>query len=253
MDTLTLFGIIVAIAAIFGGQYLDGGQLSVLLNLPAFIIVVGGSFGAVMLQTPRKVFHHTMTMIPWLLNPPLISFSETTKTIVGWSVKVRKKGLIILDDEIEHVDPFTQKALQMLLSGIEPLQIREVMEDELDSQQMRDSLAIKVFESLGGYCPTIGIVGAVLGLIHVMGNLTDPSQLGAGIAVAFVATIYGVGLANLLFIPIANKLKTHVHRRLRKHEMMLTGIIAIAHGEHPRLIRHRLNAYDISDAAAEAK
>ncbi len=244
MDVLTLFGVMVALGAIIGGNILEGGHTSSLVQLTAFVIVVGGTLGAVMVQTPFNVFMRASKMILWIVMPPKIEGEETVNKIIEWSKISRKEGLLGLEDIAEQEpDPFSSKCLRLLVDGSDPEAIRKIMEVELGNDEHRDLMAAKVYESAGGYSPTIGIIGAVMGLIHVMQNLKDPSMLGSGIAVAFVATIYGVGAANLLLLPIANKLKAVIGRRVQYHEMILDGITAIAEGENPRTIENKLLAY----------
>jgi chemotaxis protein MotA len=244
MDVLSIIGIVVALSAILGGNVLDGGHTSSLFQLTAFIIVVGGTAGAVMLQTPLPTFLHSIKILPWVVVPPQLQWSETIQKILGWSTISRREGLLQLDTAgEEESDPFIKKCIQLLVDGGEPEAIREVMQIDLSNDESRDRMAVKVFESAGGYCPTIGIIGAVMGLIHVMQNLTDPSKLGAGIAVAFVATIYGVGMANLVLLPIANKLKAVISHQSSHKEMILEGIVAIAEGENPRYIENKLHSY----------
>ncbi len=244
IDALTLFGVIVAFFTIFLGQYLEGGKIQTLINGPAFLIVVGGTFGAVLLQTSLSTFKHALEILRWVAYPPDLSIQEAIQKISKWGRYARKKGLLALEDFIdEEPEPFIKKGLEMLIVGCNVIAVRRAMEVELETIEGRDMRAVRVFQSLGGYSPTIGIIGAVLGLIQVMHNLTDPNELGAGIAVAFVATIYGVGLANLIYLPIASKLKSHVEHRVRYNEMVLEGLISIAEGENPRVIETKLQGY----------
>lgn len=244
MDAMTVVGIIAAFAAILVGQHLEGGHIGSLVNGPAILIVFGGTLGAVMVQTPLKVFFRAVQMLIWMLKPPVNPMQETIEKVVAWSNASRKEGLLGLEPLVdEEVDPFARKGLQLLVDGSEPDAIRGTLEVELSSKEHLDLSAAKVFEGLGGYCPTVGIIGAVMGLIHVMGNLADPSKLGGGIAVAFVATIYGVGLANLFFLPAANKLKNLVNDQSKYREMLIEGLAAIAEGENPRNIESRLAGY----------
>lgn len=212
MDILSLIGILVGIVAIIGGNAMEGGHISGLANAPAAVIVIGGTFGAAMLQTPMVTFRHAFVVLRWVVFPPVVNMRDNIGKVINWSMTARKEGLLGLEAITEEEsDAFARKGLQLLVDGGEPEAIRSILEVELITQEDRDLHAAKVFEAMGGYSPTIGIIGAVMGLIHVMGNLADPSKLGAGIATAFVATIYGVGLANLLFLPIAAKLKTTRH------------------------------------------
>ena len=244
MDILTLVGLVLGLGAILGGNALEGGHLDSLLQFTAFLIVIGGTIGAIMIQTPLKVFLRALKMALWVVLPPKVAHQEAIEKIVNWSNIARKEGLLGLESLAEsEPDPFAKKGLQLLVDGSEPDTIRSILEVELETQEHHDTQAAKVFEGMGGYAPTIGIIGAVMGLIHVMNNLADPSKLGPGIAVAFVATIYGVASANILFLPMANKLKAHVHQQTKFREMIIEGIIAIAEGENPRNIETKLQGY----------
>jgi len=244
MDLLTVIGVILAFVAIVGGNALEGGHIDSLLQLTAFMIVIGGTIGAIMIQVPMATFMRSLKMVMWVLLPPKLALNETIEKIIEWSNVARKEGLLGLEQVVEtEPDEFARKGLQLLVDGSEPDTIRNILEVELATKEDRDAAASKVFEAMGGYAPTIGIIGAVMGLIHVMNNLADPSKLGSGIAVAFVATIYGVGSANLLFLPMANKLKSHVQSGAKYREMVIDGIISIAEGENPRNIESKLQGY----------
>ena len=244
MDIMSLLGLLVGFGAILGGNILEGGHTSGLLQLTAFLIVAGGTVGAVMLQVSLKVFTRSMSMTVWIFLPPKIAASEAVQKIVNWSNIARKEGLLGLEALVpSEKDGFAAKGLQMLVDGTEPDSIRAILEVELSAREHHDTQAAKVYEGMGGYSPTIGIIGAVMGLIHVMANLSDPSKLGSGIAVAFVATIYGVGLANLVFLPFANKLKAHIHTQSQFREMIIEGVVSISRGENPRNIETKLQGY----------
>lgn len=244
MDPLSILGITLGMLAIIGGNALEGGHVDSLLNGPAFLIVVGGSVGAMLLQTPFNIFVQAMKNTGKIFISPSIPLSESLDKIVSWSNKARKEGLLGLEKVANaENDRFFKKGMELLVDGNEPEQIRDVLETDIDNQEHRDLLAAKVYESMGGYAPTIGIIGAVMGLIHVMENLADPGMLGSGIATAFVATIYGVGLANLIFIPFSNKLKTIAHVQARYREMLVEGIIGIAEGDNPRSIENKLRGF----------
>jgi len=244
MDALSIIGILLAFGAILTGQSLDGGHLSSLLNGPAALIVIGGTVGASMLQTPLAVFSQAMRSIIWVFKPPPISPEKTIKKIVGWSTVSRREGLLGLETVGEtEKEIFARKGLLLLVDGTEPEVIRSIMETEINAREHNEIQAAKVFEGMGGYAPTIGILGAVMGLIHVMENLSDPDKLGSGIAIAFVATIYGVALANLLLLPVSNKLKSIAHSRTHLREMITEGIVSIAQGENPHNIETRLKSY----------
>lgn len=244
MDTISIIGLVVGIGAILGGQYLEGGHLSSLVQGTAFVIVIGGTLGAVMLQSPFPTFMRGMAMAKWVFVPPFLAQQELIERVVEWSQTARKEGLLALEGYlVELTDPFLRKGLQLLVDGAEPERLREVLEVEIHAQEDQMKLAARVWESAGGYAPTVGILGAVMGLIHVMENLSDPSKLGAGIAVAFVATIYGVGFANLIFLPVAKKLLAHVSRQSTVRDMLVDGLVGIANGDNPRIIESRLQGY----------
>ncbi len=244
IDFLSFIGIVVAFAAILGGNWLEGGHISALANGPAMIIVLGGTLGAILLQTPIPVFLHALRLSGQVFITPPMNLQETIEKIVTWSDTARRDGLLGLEDAAEwEPDPFIRKGMQLLVDGSEPEVVRNVLEVELDNQEQLDLQAAKVYEGMGGYSPTIGIIGAVMGLIHVMQNLADPSKLGSGIATAFVATIYGVGLANLFLLPFANKLKTLAEQRSQYRELVIAGIVAISEGENPRNIELKLQGF----------
>lgn len=244
MDILSFVGLLIGMIAIVGGNALEGGHLSGLANMPAAVIVIGGTLGAAMLQTPMTIFKHTFTVMRWVFFPPVVDMKDKIDRVIHWSLTARKEGLLGLEAITENEkDAFARKGLQLLVDGGEPESIRNILEVELITQEDKDLQAAKVFEAMGGYSPTIGIIGAVMGLIHVMGNLADPSKLGAGIATAFVATIYGVGLANLIFLPVAAKLKSTIKAQSSQREMIIEGLIAIADGENPRTIEMKLEGY----------
>lgn len=241
IDFLTIIGLIVGVTAILFGQYLEGGVLSTLINGPAALIVIGGTLGAVMLQSPHPVFIRAIKMSWWTISTPQFDTESTIRKIISWSNIARREGLLGLENiEDSEKDLFAKKGLQLLIDGSEPEAIRTIMEVDIHTRQNFDLQSARVFESMGGYSPTIGIIGAVLGLIQVMGNLSDPSKLGSGIAVAFVATIYGVALANLILLPVANKLKSIVLTDSHFSEMVVEGLVSIAEGENPRNIETKL-------------
>lgn len=244
MDVLSLIGLVMAFVAIIGGNHLEGGHIGGLVNGPAALIVFGGTLGAALLQTPMSHFKRATQILSWVLFPPYASLPDAINNVIGWSMIARKDGLLGLEVVVEsELDPYAQKGLQLLVDGMEAEEIRSILEVDLYTQEDSDLQAAKFFECMGGYAPTIGIIGAVMGLIHVMGNLADPSQLGSGIAVAFVATVYGIGSANLLFLPVASKLKVIILQQSHYREMLLEGILSIAEGENPRAIEFKLQGF----------
>lgn len=243
-DLISVIGIVLAMMAIIGGQVLEGGHISSLLQLTAFLIVFGGTIGAVMLQSSAGVFKEGLRLARWVFTPPDYDPQQLIRTLIDWSQASRKGGLLALEAQLGALrDPFMRKGVQLLVDGTEPGALRTALELEIDIYEERQRRAAKIWEAAGGYAPTIGILGAVMGLIHVMENLSDPAKLGGGIAVAFVATIYGVGSANLLFLPIANKLKAHIEHQVTLKAMYVEGLVAIGNGENPRIIESRLQGF----------
>lgn len=244
MDFLTILGLFVAFCAIIAGQMIEGGQIHALLNFPAILIVLGGTLGAVMLQSPGRTFMRAFRILPWIFFPPKLNFEESRQQLVDLARRARQFGLLSLEEAMEKEEnPLFQQGLELLVIGVDKQTIRQVLEAEVDRQESQDIKAAMVFESMGGYSPTIGILGAVLGLIQVMRNLGAPGELGAGIAVAFVATIYGVGLANLIFLPVASKIKSCIANRTHHEEMLVEGLVSMAGGESPNMLNLKLNKF----------
>jgi chemotaxis protein MotA len=246
MDLVSIFGILLAFTAIIGGQVLEGGHVGSLLQLTAFIIVLGGTTGAIMLQSSPKIFFEGMRLAKWIIWPPKAVPQLLIEQVLIWSSIARKGGLLALESQLDQLqDAFTKKGLQMLVDGAEPEKIRVALEVEISTYEKHHLDASKVWQAAGGYAPTVGILGAVLGLIHVMENLSDPAKLGGGIAVAFVATVYGVGSANLFFLPMSGKLKYLIEQEVVMREMLIEGLVSIANGENPRVIESKLQGYII--------
>lgn len=244
MDGLTFLGLLTGFLAIIIGQIFEGGDIRSLMNMPALLIVMGGTLGAVMVQTPLTTFKRAFKVLPWILIPPKLPFEETKTQLVELARRSRQQGLLSLEDHMEReTNPLLKKGLELLVIGVDKQTIRHILEAEIDHREFQDLKAAHVYESMGGYSPTIGILGAVLGLIQVMRNLADPGALGVGIAVAFVATIYGVGLANLLFLPIANKLKSCVAHQVLYAEMIVEGMVSMAGGESPNMLAIKLDNF----------
>jgi chemotaxis protein MotA len=244
MDKATLIGLILGIGAILGGQVLEGGHVGSIMQATAAIIVLGGTFGAVFISFSFSDVLKTFKEIKKILKEPPQDPYHIIDQIAGYANKARKEGILSLEKEVKDIeDPFLKKALTMAVDGVEPHAIREAMETELEYLDEHGKVNSKVFKAAGGYAPTIGILGAVLGLIHVMENLNDPSKLGSGIATAFVATVYGVGTANLLFLPMASKLEMRHRQEMILREMTMEGIVSVAMGENPRLIEEKLTSF----------
>lgn len=244
MDILSVIGLVLAVCAVLMGAVLKGAGIKALLSAAAFMIVVVGTIAAICLQTPLPVMKHAFRILPWILRPPSIERAELIKKMLDWSNTARKQGLLGLEGVIEkEQDDFLRKGLQLVVDGSEPDVIRTTLELDMHVREQADTRGAKVFEGMGIYSPTLGIIGAVLGLMAVMQNLADPSKLGVGIAAAFVATIYGIGLANLFFLPAANKLKVVIQSQSEVREMVIEGMISIAQGENPRSIESKLQGY----------
>ncbi len=244
MDLMTILGLIVGFAAIIGGMILEGGHIGSITQLTAAIIVFGGTAGAVLVSFPFS------TISLGLKNLKKAFFTSRTDPealiaqILECSAYARKEGLLSLEPRVgESKDPFYRKGLQLIIDGTEPDVVRNILEIDIDNSEEQGIASAKVFEAAGGYSPTIGIIGAVLGLIHVMSNLADPAKLGAGIAVAFVATVYGVGAANLVLLPVANKIKFKIKQDSVLKEMLIEGFIGLSEGENPRLLSEKLEGY----------
>ncbi|MEE9233555.1 MAG: flagellar motor protein [Nitrospirales bacterium] len=244
MDILSILGILLSVGAIIGGQHLEGGHISSLLQFTAFLIVMGGTLGAVMLQYPMPVFLKALSSVGMVFGNVHVDMTGIITKIVELSNISRKQGLLALEGQIKTIhDPLMAKGIQLVVDGTEPPKIREILEVEVGVFEEEFTSAGKVYDSLGGYAPTVGIIGAVLGLIHVMENLADPSKLGGGIAVAFVATVYGVGAANLFFLPIGGKIKMKAKELVMGKLMVIEGLISVAQGENPRMIEEKLSGF----------
>lgn len=244
MDKTAIIGILLAFAAIVGGYAYEGGSVITLFHLSAFVIVIGGSLGAVMLQTPKQDFINGIKMLPLAWQNDRYQFNVYLHKIQYWAETSRQQGFLALEKDIEREpEPFAQKALMMLVDGTENDNLRESLQLQVELDSEHKLRGANIYEALGGYSPTIGILGAVLGLIQAMTQIQDPELLGQGIATAFIATIYGVGAANLIFIPLGEKLKAKIDQEILFREMIINGIVAAANGENPHLITRKLSAY----------
>ncbi len=243
-DVATLCGLGLALGGILGGLILEGGTIAEILQPTAAMIVFGGTLGAVMVATPLHVvlaaFRELFSVFFEKQQSPDVVIEE----IIGYATKARKNGIVSLEEEAEAVqDRFLRKALTLAVDGTDLQEIRKMMELEIALEEQNAEARARVFEQAGGYAPTIGIIGAVMGLIQVMKHLANIDEVGKGIAVAFVATIYGVGSANIFFIPSANKIRARMHATSRIRELMLEGVAGIVEGLNPKLIRSKLEAY----------
>lgn len=252
MDITSIIGIVLAFASVILTMVIDGGNLLALLQASAALIVFGGTIGAVLLQTPLHVFMHGVKMASWAFFPPKDDREEQLRSITDWLRVARHQFVLALDPIADQQsDPFVKQGLRLVVDGVDAAQIRVVMESVITTKLHEEMHAREIYEAMGGYAPTVGILGAVMGLITVMSHLDDPSELGSGIATAFVATVYGVGFANLVCLPLANKLKYLVRRRARRLELIMEGMIGIAILESPLQLEMRLRSF-LDGAAMEA-
>jgi chemotaxis protein MotA len=244
LDVGTLAGLACAFGLILIGNHLEGGHLSSIIQPTAALIVFGGTLGAVMVGFPLEDFVRAVKSLPAFFGNKAQDGRAVLDEIVRYAQIARREGIIALEEHVQKAaDPFFRKAFLMVVDGIDSKSISEALELELSELDERGEVPAKVYEAAGGYCPTIGILGAVLGLIHVMSNLSDINKVGSGIAVAFVATIYGVGAANIVFLPAANKLKMKHRAEMVLREMIMHGAIAIQQGENPKLIENKLSVF----------
>jgi len=244
VDIATILGIVLSIGSIIGGQALEGGHLSSIMQLTAFIIVAGGTIGACCVQNPLSVVIKSIGSLGMVFGNTPIDTKGTIKLILDLATVSRKQGLLALEGKLKDIkDPFFKKGVQLIVDGTDPKAVHEILEIEVEHHEEAGLKAAKVWEAAGGYAPTVGILGAVLGLIHVMENLADPSKLGGGIAVAFVATVYGVGLANLFFLPFANKIKMKLKEESGARNIIIMGLVGLAQGENPRLLQEKLESF----------
>lgn len=245
MDWGSVAGLVLALLGLVLGQVLEGGRLGALVQPTALIIVLTGTFGAVLLQNGWPAVRLGFQRARTTFKKPVDNHRLYAADVALWSQTARREGLLGLQRFMEdHDDPFIAKGLRLLTDGVDPYKMRDILGIEITTFETREKQAARVWEAAGGYAPTIGILGAVLGLIHVMENLSDPSRLGAGIAVAFVATIYGVGLANLVFLPIGGKLKLALNTEIARLDMLADAFCCIASGDNPLSIEERMMAYE---------
>ncbi|MGL5286922.1 chemotaxis protein MotA [Aeromonas sp. RU39B] len=241
---MSLIGLIIAVAFILGGNIIEGGHPSALGDLPAFMIVIGGTIGAALTQFPFSVVGASLKRFKWLLSPLKTDMGGQSELLQELAGNARRNGMLALESMTEQIqDPFLKKGIQMMVDGYEKDKIYEVLEKEIEFEQEDIEQTVKFYEAMGGYCPTMGIVGAVFGLIHAMGLLNAPDKLGGAIAVAFIATIYGVSAANLIFLPFGNRYKAFAHQLRHYKEMTLTGIMCIMDGESQQRLQVSLSPY----------
>ena len=248
MDIFAVIGLFLGLGFILTGQAMEGGNIGQLLQITAAFIVLGGTTGAVVLSFPPKTLLSAVLMLKNVFMPPKSDFNALITEIGGFATKARKEGIIALEKEAYNAsDPLLTLGLGAVADGTDPSLVREMMENQIEQLENHVNAAAKVYESFGGYSPTLGIIGAVMGLIQVMQNLSDPSKLGAGIAVAFVATIYGLFAANLVMIPLGTRIKFIYQNVFLYKNMILEGVLSIQAGESPVLIERKLRSFILED------
>jgi chemotaxis protein MotA len=254
VDKASLGGIILALGGILVGLLLEGGNLRQVVQPTAAMIVFGGTLGAVMLQFPLPVVMQAVRRLGSVFVSPQQNPEETIQRLVQYAQKARREGIVSLDAELSKIEnPFLKKSLMLAVDGTEPQELRKIMELELDNQAEYEEQVPQVFESAGGFAPTIGIIGAVLGLIQVMQHLDKIDEVGKGIAVAFVATIYGVGSANLIYLPVAGKMKLRIREEQITREMTLEGVASILEGMNPHMLETKLLGFLVEASNSNAK
>jgi chemotaxis protein MotA len=244
MDKSSIFGVVLAIAGIVSGLILEGGHIAQILQPTAALIVFGGTLGAVLLQFPLSTVGAAFGRVAHVFTAPRKQDDHLIRLLIGFANKARRNGVVSLDADLQSIqDPFLKQAVMLAVDGTEPNDLRRIMQVALDSATECEERLPAVFESAGGFSPTVGILGAVLGLIQVMQHLDNITEVGRGIAVAFVATIYGVGIANLFFLPMAGKMRLRLRDDVQRREMMLEGVISILEGMNPRMLEVKLSGF----------
>jgi chemotaxis protein MotA len=253
MDKASIGGVLLAVLGIVAGLLMEGGNLGQILQPTAALIVFGGTMGAVLLQFPLTTVVAAFRGLAHVFAAPQKQNDELIRLLISFANKARRNGVVSLDSDLQTIwDPYLKRSLMLAVDGTEPSELRKIMRVSLDSTMESEERLPMVFESAGGFSPTIGILGAVLGLIQVMQHLDNIQEVGKGIAVAFVATIYGVGIANLFFLPFAGKMRLRIHDEHQRREMMLEGVISILEGMNPRMLEVKLAGF-LNDSNQEKK
>jgi len=244
MEITTIIGLVMGIAAVLGGQVLEGGHMGSIMQATAALIVFGGTLGATILSFTMSDLKKGVGAIFTIFKAPGENPSDLIKILINFAGIARKDGILALQNRVADIkNHFMKRAVTYAVDGYEPAVIKDILEKDIETMEDESATASKVFESAGGFAPTVGILGAVLGLIHVMEVMSDPSQIGGGIAVAFVATVYGVGAANLIFLPISSKIKRQAKVEVLTRELIIKGVISIQEGLNPRIVEEKLNAF----------
>ncbi|MCC7367213.1 MAG: flagellar motor protein [Chloroflexi bacterium] len=243
MDKTTLPGLILALVALLGGAMMEGTTPDKLVMLPAFIIVIGGTFGAALISFPLSVATSLGKLMTIAIKDAPHDLTHVVDTFVKLADRARREGLLALEQEAGSLEPFTRRGIQMVVDGSDPALVREILEADIEAMKERHKPGAGFFEAMGGYAPTMGIIGTVMGLVHVLENLSEPDKLGPLIASAFLATLYGIFFANACFLPLASKLKVKSAHEAHSKELVVEGVMAVQAGDNPRVVREKLEAY----------
>src|SRR5688572_7676662 len=243
MDKTSLPGLVLGLVALLGGAYMEGTTPDKLMMLPAFIIVIGGTIGAAMVSFPLDVVMAFPKHMKIAFTEVKHDLTHVVETLVKLSDRARREGLLALEQEAGNLEPFTRRGVQMVVDGSDPALVREILEADIDAMRERHKPGAGIFEAMGGYAPTMGIIGTVMGLVHVLENLSEPDKLGPLIASAFLATLYGIFFANALFLPFAAKLKSKSADEAHLKQLVVEGVLAVQSGDNPRVVREKLDAY----------
>ncbi len=244
MDLATIIGLLLAWGALLVSLIMEGGDVRTLINIPAALLVLGGTFGAAIISFRMNQIMEIPGIMRQAFSEPTLDAGEVIRFLVKLAERARREGLLVLEDECKKIrDPFMQKGVRLAIDGTDQELIREILTTEIHFLQSRHRVGESIFTTLGGFAPTLGIIGTVMGLVHMLANLSDPSKMGPLIAGAFIATLYGVSSANLIFLPLANKLKARSTQEVLIREVMVEGILAIQSGDNPRIVDEKLKAY----------
>lgn len=244
MDLATLIGLLLGVGCVVGSFLMEGGSIGQIINVPAGIIVFGGTFGAAMASSPMSRIVGMPILFRHALFAKRHDARQVIRDLVRFAEKARREGLLVLEEDAKELDdPFLRSGLQLAIDGTDAELVRDILRTDLDLVQERHKGGAEVFKTLGGFAPTLGIIGTVMGLIHMLGQMSTPGKMGPAIAAAFIATLYGVCSANLLYIPIANKLKVRSGEEVLIREIMIEGILSIQAGDNPRIVEEKLKAF----------
>ncbi len=244
MDLTTVIGLLLAWGALMGALWMEGGQVRALINIPAALLVFGGTMGAATISFRMSQIMEIPNILRRAFTEKMQDVGAVTRLLVRLAERARKEGLLALEEDCRRIDDeFLKRGLRLVIDGTDPELVREVLVTEIHLHQSRNRVGESMFTTLGGFAPTLGIIGTVMGLIHMLANLSDPGKMGPLIAAAFIATLYGVSSANLIFLPIANKLRMRSSEEAMLHEVMLEGVLAIQAGDNPRMVEEKLRAY----------